>query len=122
MSYWRTGHEAGFMTDDRNQRWLGDGLMVLPLDQLRALRADIDRLAAQYGARNLRIFGSVANQAGPVSDLDILVDFERGRSLLDQVGFEQDLEDLLGCSVDVVVEGGISPHIEASILRDAVPL
>jgi predicted nucleotidyltransferase len=97
--------------------------MTPRLDQLRARREDIERLASQHGARNLRVFGSVArNEAGPQSDLDVLVDFEPGRSLLDQVGFEQDLSDLLGCQVDVVVDGGISPYMQASILRDAVPL
>jgi predicted nucleotidyltransferase len=47
--------------------------------------------------------------------------FEAGRSLLDQVAFEQNLEELLGCPVDVVVEGGISPHLEGRILAEARP-
>ena len=45
-----------------------------------------------------------------------------GRSLLDQVGLKQDLEELLGRKVDVVVEGGISPYLEERILSEAVPL
>ena len=93
------------------------------LDQVRSKRDIILQLASKHGARNVRIFGSVARgEAGESSDLDVLVDFEPGRSLLDQVGFEQDLEDFLGCAVDVVVEGGISPFLEARILREAVPL
>lgn len=97
--------------------------MTPRLDQLRTRRDDIERIAAQHGARNVRIFGSVArNEVSPTSDVDVLVDFEPGRSLLDQVGFEQDLEDLLGCPVDVVVEGGISPYLEKRILAEALPL
>ena len=93
------------------------------LDQVRSQREAVLRLAAKYGARNVRVFGSVARgEAGPSSDLDVLVDFEPGRSLLDLTGFEIDLEELLGCQVDVVVEGGISPYLEEYILRDAVPL
>jgi predicted nucleotidyltransferase len=71
----------------------------------------------------VRVFGSAANgQAGATSDVDLLVDFRQGRSLLDQVGFEQEVADLLGCPVDVIAEGGISPYLEKRILEDAVPL
>ena len=80
------------------------------------------QLATKYGIRRVRLFGSVARgEERPDSDV-VLVDFEPHRSLLDQVGFEQDLEELLGCRVDVVSEGGISPYLEAEILREAVPL
>jgi predicted nucleotidyltransferase len=80
-------------------------------------------LAARYGVRRIRLFGSVVRgEEKPESDLDVLVAFEQGRSLLDQIGFEQDLEALLGCKVEVVVEGGISPYLEPGILREAVPL
>lgn len=96
---------------------------MMQLDQIRDQREAILRLAAKHGARNVRIFGSVARgEAGPASDVDVLVDFESGRSLLDLVGFEQDLESLLGCSVDVVTDRGISPYMEARILREAIPL
>jgi predicted nucleotidyltransferase len=81
------------------------------------------QLAAKYGIRRVRVFGSVSrDQASAASDVDLLVDFEQGRSLLDQVGFEQDVAALLGCRVDVVAEGGISPYMEKQILEDAVPL
>lgn len=97
--------------------------MTLNLEGIRLRRADIDRLAARYGARNVRVFGSVARgEAGPASDLDVLVAFDRGRSLLDLIGFEQDLAELFGCRVDVVSEGGISPHLEDRILAEAEPL
>jgi predicted nucleotidyltransferase len=96
---------------------------MIRLDDVRHQREAILQLAARYGIRRVRVFGSVARgQARAASDLDVLVDFEPGRSLLDQVGFEQDLEALLGCRVEVVAEGGISPYLEPRILREAIPL
>jgi predicted nucleotidyltransferase len=95
----------------------------MTLDQLRQRRAEIERLANQHGAHDVRIFGSVARgEARPDSDVDVLVAFKPGRSLLDLVGFEQDLEELIGCEVDVVSEGGLGPYLEDRILGEAVPL
>ena len=54
--------------------------------------------------------------------MDLLVDLEPGRSLLDHVALWQDLEELLGCRVDIVVEGGINPHLRDRILAEATPL
>jgi predicted nucleotidyltransferase len=86
-------------------------------------RTQILQSAAKYGARNLRVFGSIARgSATDRSDVDILVDLEEGRSLLDQIGLQQELEELLGRRVDVVVEGGISPYLQKRILSEAVPL
>lgn len=88
-----------------------------------AKREEILRLAALHGARNVRIFGSVARgEAGPESDVDFLVDMPKGRSLLDLVGLWQDLEELLQRKVDVVVDGGLSPYLKDRILAEAVPL
>ncbi len=93
------------------------------LAEVRKQRSAILELANQFGARNVRIFGSVARgEEKPSSDLDVLVDFDPGRSLLDLSGFRLGLEDLLGFPVDVVVEGGISRYIEPDIMQDAVPL
>ena len=86
-------------------------------------RRDILRIAAQYGAGQVRVFGSLARgEAGPDSDVDILVTLEPGRSLLDLIALKQDLEDLLGCKVDVVTEAAVSPYIRAQVLRDAIAL
>jgi predicted nucleotidyltransferase len=106
-----------------SERWGEGKRMAMTLDQIRRHRTDIQRMAAKYGARNVRVFGSVARgAAGPASDVDVLAAFEPGRSLLDLIGLEQDLSELLGCKVDVVSEGGISPHLDDRILREAVAL
>ena len=93
------------------------------LDDIRAQRKAILAIAQRYGVRRVRLFGSVVRgEDRPDSDLDVLAEFEDGRSLLDLVGFGQDLEDLLGRKVDVVSEGGISPYMEKYILAEATPL
>ncbi len=86
-------------------------------------RSDILRIAARHGARNLRVFGSVARgDAGPDSDLDILVNMEPGRSLFDMGELLVDLQDLLGCTVDIVSERGLRPRIRKRVLDEAVPI
>jgi uncharacterized protein len=93
------------------------------LDDIRAKREAILEIAKRHGARNVRLFGSVVRgEDRPDSDLDVLAQFEPGRSLLDLAGFGLDLEDLLGRKVDVISEGGISPYIEKRVLSEAVPL
>jgi len=86
-------------------------------------REEILRLATEHGAYNVRIFGSVARgEAGPESDVDVLVNLEPGRSLLDHVALWQDLEELFGCKVHVVTEGGLHWYIRDRVLKEAVPL
>ena len=90
---------------------------------LKEKRREVLRLAALYGAQNMRIFGSLARgESGPPSDVDILITLEPGRSLLDLIALKQDLEDLLGCKVDVVTEAAVSPYLRERVLRDAVAL
>jgi len=80
-------------------------------------------VAAKHGARNVRLFGSVSRgEAGSQSDVDILVDLEPGRSLLDLGGLLMDLEDLLGRKVDVVTEQGLHWYIRDKVLKEAVRL
>ena len=89
----------------------------------RERRAEILKLAEQRGARNLRVFGSVARgEATHTSDLDLLVEWEPGRSLLDHVALKQDLEDLLGVSVDIGSERGLHWFVRDDVLQEAVPL
>jgi hypothetical protein len=90
---------------------------------LKSKRSAILAVANQYGAKNVRLFGSVARgEAAAASDIDLLVHMDEGRSLLDLVGFWQDLEQLLGCKVDVLADDGLSPYLRDRILAEAVPL
>lgn len=93
-------------------------------DQLvREKRAEILRIASRYGARDVRVFGSVARgEAGRESDVDFLVELEAGRSLLDLGGLQMELEELLGCKVDVVTESGLYWLLRRRILKEAQPL
>lgn len=90
---------------------------------VKSKRGDILQLAARHGARDVRIFGSLARgEPGPESDLDLLVHMEAGRSYLDLVALWQDLEELLGKKVDVISDGGVSPYLRNRILSEAIPL
>ena len=90
---------------------------------LKDKREAILQIAAKRGARNVRVFGSVARgEADDQSDIDFLVDMEPGRSLLDLGGLLMDLQDLLGRNVDVVTERGLKPRIRERVLHEAVAL
>lgn len=99
-----------------------NAVMVMDLDELRRRRVSILAATARRGARDVRVFGSVARgEATDVSDVDLLVRFEPGRSLLDQVHLIAELEALLGRHVDVVAEGGLLDR-DGHVLAEAVPL
>ena len=86
-------------------------------------RDKILQMAEQYGARRVRVFGSVARRQDDAdSDIDFLVDMEPGRSLLDLGGLLIDLEKLLNTKVDVVTERGLRDRIRARVLNEAVTL
>lgn len=93
-------------------------------DLLQEKRKDIIEIASKHGAFNLRIFGSVARgEETPNSDIDFLIDYN-----LDKIspwfpgGLLADLEDLLGCKVDIVTEKGLHDFIKQRILKEAIPL
>lgn len=93
------------------------------LDDLRARREEILRIARKHGAYNVRVFGSVVrDEAGADSDVDFLIEMERGRTLYDLVGVIQDLEDALGRKVDVVEEPVLHWYIRDRVLAEAIAL
>jgi len=96
---------------------------VIINDLVSKNREEILTIAHKYGARNVRLFGSAARGRTSIrSDVDLLVEMEPGSSLIDIVAIKQDLEDLLGCKVDVVTENALSPYIRDEILREAMSL
>ena len=92
----------------------------MDIDIFQEKRGEILRIAGLHGASNVRIFGSFSRgDADNKSDVDILVDLEKGRSLLDMGGLLMDLQTLLGKQVDVVTEKGLRPRIRERVLREA---
>ncbi len=95
----------------------------MSIEQLRSRRHQIIAVAARHGVRNIRVFGSVLRgDDRPDSDIDLLVEVEPDRSLLDVIGLEQELEELLGRRVEVVTVGGLSPYLQQRILAEAAEL
>ena len=93
------------------------------LETLRQHREAILAVARRRGVRAVRVFGSVSRgEATPDSDVDFLVEVEPGRSLIDLGGFVADVEDLLGCHVDVVSDRGLRPRFRERVTREAVAL
>lgn len=85
--------------------------------------AEILDLAAKHGVRNIRVFGSLARgDADADSDVDLLVELDAGRSLLDLGGLQMDLENLLHRRVDVVTEPGLRERLRDRVLKEAIPL
>jgi hypothetical protein len=92
-------------------------------ERLTALRLDVLAVARRHGASNLRIYGSIATgQEHEYSDLDLLVDLSPEQSLLGMISLRHDLEDLLGCSVDLTEERTLHPLIRDEILGQAIVL
>jgi predicted nucleotidyltransferase len=86
-------------------------------------RDEILRIASIHGAYNVRVFGSVARgDAGPNSDIDLLVNLQPDRSLLDHVGLIQDLEAMMGRKIDVVIEEALHWYIRERVIREAIKL
>jgi predicted nucleotidyltransferase len=95
----------------------------LSLDELRERRESILQLARLHGARDVRVFGSVARgDAAAGSDVDFLVTMEPNRSLLDLGELLMDLRDLLGGPVAVVTPTSLGARVRARVLQEAVPL
>jgi len=90
---------------------------------LKAKREEILQIAAKHGAYNVRVFGSAARgEASENSDIDLLIDVKENHSRWFPGGLLADLEDLLGCKVDIVIENGLHQLIRERVLQEAVPI
>jgi predicted nucleotidyltransferase len=96
---------------------------MITQEDIRRKRDAILDIARRYGAHDVRIFGSVARgEATENSDLDLIVRFDRGRSLLDHGGLVMDLRELLGIRVDVIDEEAMRERFRDQALKEAIPL
>ena len=96
---------------------------MVSLQDVREKHDDVFRIAAGHGARDVRVFGSIARGEGREdSDLDLLVKMDDDRSLLDHVALIRDLEELLGGKVDVIPEEALHRSIRDKVLREAVDI
>jgi len=87
---------------------------------LQQYAPDILQIALRHGIKKVRVFGSFASGVSTTSsDIDLLVNPEPGRDLLDLIAMKQELEERIGRRVDVVTENGLSPHLKEQILRQA---
>lgn len=93
----------------------------LSVEEVRAHRDEIHRLAERHGVTQVRVFGSVARgEAGDNSDLDLLIEVEPGRGLFDLAEFALDVEDLLGVFTQVVTVAGLRSRVRERVIAEAV--
>ncbi|ELS02838.1 putative nucleotidyltransferase [Xenococcus sp. PCC 7305] len=101
----------------KNHKNIGLGIADLLADK----RAEILEIAAQHGAYNVRVFGSVARgEANINSDIDFLVDFKPKCTLLDQIALIQSLAQLLNCKVDLTEPSSLHECIRDRVLKEAI--
>ena len=94
-----------------------------PSEALAVHRDKLLAIAAEHGASNLRVFGSVVKGIDKDgSDIDLLVDIRKGTSLFELVGMQQDFEETLGVKVDLLTEPELHPEIKERILSEACPV
>lgn len=117
-----TGHQLAFelVSAPRNRFGLPD----TPLGRrLRRHRRAVIEFAARRGARNVRVFGSVARgEDTDTSDIDLLVDLDVGVGLVSLAGLHRELAELLDVDVDVVPAAALKPAVRDEILTEAIVL
>ena len=78
-------------------------------------------ILVKHGIKRILVFGSYArNEATTKSDLDLIVDFPEGTSLLDHIGIEIELSEALNMKIDLLSRNGISPYIKDHVLKEAI--
>lgn len=97
--------------------------MTPTAERLRESKPQIEAIAREFGVSNVRVFGSVARgDSRDGSDVDLLIQIDPDRSLLDLIGFEDEVSAVMGCPIDVVTERALRPRLAPTILREARPL
>lgn len=92
-------------------------------DLLKKHKENIRKIATNHGILSIKVFGSFARGENNIdSDIDLLVELEPKRSLLDMIAMKHELEDLMKRKVDVVTANGISPYLVKQIMEEAVQL
>jgi len=85
------------------------------------IKEKIISILVKHGIKRILVFGSYArNEATTKSDLDLIVDFPEGTSLLDHIGIEMELSEVLNMKIDLLSRNGISPYIKDHVLREAI--
>lgn len=85
------------------------------------IKKKIISILIKHGIKRILVFGSYArNEATPKSDLDLIVEFPEGTSLLDHVGIEMELSEALNMKIDLLSHNGISPYIKDQVLKEAI--
>ena len=85
------------------------------------IKKKIISILIKHGIKKILVFGSyVRNEATPKSDLDLIVEFPEGTSLIDHVGIEIELSEALNMKIDLLSRNGISPYIKNQVLKDAI--
>ncbi len=85
------------------------------------IKKKIISILIKHGIKKILVFGSYArNEATPKSDLDLIVEFPEGTSLLDHVGIEIELSEALNMKIDLLSRNGISPYIKNQVLKEAI--
>jgi len=85
------------------------------------IKDKIISILVKYGIKRILVFGSHArNEATQTSDIDLIVDFPEGTSLLDHVGIEIELSEALNMKIDLLSRNGISPYIKDHILKEVI--
>lgn len=122
-SLWIATYADEVVITKYNENVMGWNISLFAMNTLETRltkRAEILKLATEHGAANVRVFGSIVRGEDTAdSDIDFLVDMKEGRTLYDLIGFQQDVEKVLGRHVDVLTPGGINRYLKDQILNEA---